>query len=568
MKDAPSPRVVQTRSATAAAAAASAARPPPPDAVPAKLGPDGKTVFAFGSSGWCVLSEPCATSLGRAKERCLAPPRPSRASARARAARARRACALRASTARCAPSGLAGLLPTRRAPAPHTRPAAQAVRVLSGRGEGAQGGGAAPGRVPDRLLRRRECVSSAPSVLSLNPNPFHLPNATPSPVAGCTLFFDVDLDAMVEYVCGCAVEARSSPAAAFRLRKYVAGALERFADPLTVPAALHGNLEVSVTTLPTLANVRVTDFATWDSVRTHLLATACIVPLAGLPMWVPGLGLVLDGGLSDLQLTRGFRRTGSFCAVHEGWGTGPGVPQVAVAVCPFYFSRAAIKPDAFVPVTWCFYPPPPDKLRWLYAMGQRNAAAWAVGEVARRAGGDAPAACPTTNQPPVAPLWRRAEEAVSAAATRASAAAHSGVAAAEEAATAAAHSASTAAHAVSSAVADAVADAVASVRASRPGGAFSRLRSLSVRNAACAAIYAELLLQACVSGLAAALPGFNRRRLWARARSFAAPLPSLGKLALSPPHSPRAAALLRKQAAALRQLSLVYRIFAFVLDGV
>jgi phosphomannomutase len=39
-------------------------------------------------------------------------------------------------------------------------------------------------------------------------------------------------------------------------------------------------------------------------------------------------------------------------------------------------SRAAIKPDAHVPVLWAFYPPEPDKLYQLYLMGQRNAQAW------------------------------------------------------------------------------------------------------------------------------------------------------------------------------------------------
>ena len=110
------------------------------------------------------------------------------------------------------------------------------------------------------------------------------PHATP--VAGCTLFFDVDLDAMVEYVCDCATQARSSFTGAFRLRQYVAGAIARFAPCGTTPAALHGNMEVSVTVLPTSASGNELR----STVNMSMLTRPTVRPRApststGVPVW-------------------------------------------------------------------------------------------------------------------------------------------------------------------------------------------------------------------------------------------------------------------------------------------
>ena len=363
---------------------------------------------------------------------------------------------------------------------------------------------------------------------------------------------------MVEYVCDCATTARTSWLGAFRLRDYVAGAISRFASRTTTPALLHGNMEVSVTVLPTLRNARVTDFSTFDAMRTHLLATACIVPLAGLPMWVPGLGLVLDGGVSDLQLVRGWKRSGSFCRVHEGWGRAD---AVAVTACPFYMSRAAIRPDRYVPPLWAFYPPPPDKLRELYAMGQRNAEAW----LASRAAGGHDAGAGGVAPPPEPHSWtHRAEEYASAAAAAARAAA---AGAAEEAAALAA-----AAQAAASTVAhDAARLADAAAGAARRGSTrLADARSAALRALACLLVYFELCAQAGASFMTATLPasytGASRGRALARARSFLAPLPSLARMALSPPRERRERAALAAQTAVLQQLSLLYRFLAPVMQ--
>ena len=455
-------------------------------------------------------------------------------------------------------------LPTpTRASAPHLRlthillPHCQAVRLLPGRGEGPQGCGAAQGRLPDCLLRRRKCVKLALSAFVWDlSSPSRAPPS--AAVAGCTLFFDVDLDAMVEYVCECAAEARATPGGAFRLRKYVAGAISRFANEDT-PAALHGNLEVSVTQLPSLRNKRVTDFSTYEAMTTHLLATSCIVPLAGLPMWVPGSGLVLDGGLSDLQVLRGWRRSGSFNKVHEGWGVPPaeghaaGAPKVDVCACPFFMSRAAIKPDKPIPPTWAFYPPEPERLRDLYRMGTRNTNAWIASQAAAEVG--VPRAPHAYAPPSPSRAWRAGQEYAAAAAARASNAAHGAAHAAEEAAAAA-----------SALAAHVAADAARALESQRTWLVSCKERG--VKAIACALIYAELCAQAGVSTAAAAMPqvlGVTRERAWARARSFVAPLPGVARLAVSAPHSPSTANLLATHTDVLNQLSLLYRMFAHAL---
>jgi len=366
---------------------------------------------------------------------------------------------------------------------------------------------------------------------------------------------------MVEYVCECAAEARATPGGAFRLRKYVDGAIQRFANEDT-PSRLHGNLEVSVTQLPSLRNKRVTDFSSYEVMRTHLLATSCIVPLAGLPMWVPGSGLVLDGGLSDLQILRGWRRSGSFNKVHEGWGTDaaaqPGAPEVDVVACPFFMSRAAIKPDVPVPPMWAFYPPEPARLRELYHMGARNTQAWIDSQRQAASGVQAPARSVASSYAPPSPsrAWRAGQEYAAAAAARASHAAHGAAHAAEEAAAAA-----------SALAASVAADAARALESKRSWLVATRKRA--VKAVACALIYTELVAQAGISTAAAAMPqallqgGVTRERAWARAKSFVAPLPAVARLAVSAPHSASAARLL--DADMLSQLSLLYRMFAHAL---
>jgi hypothetical protein len=311
-----------------------------------------------------------------------------------------------------------------------------------------------------------------------------------------------------------------------------------------------------------------------------LLATSCIVPLAGLPMRLPGLGWVLDGGLSDLQLVRGVKRSGSFCKVHEGVTSRDGPPKPrraasarrrrgttssesepeeaapatslqppspsavparpAVTACPFYMSRAAIKPDAYVPAYWAFYPPEPRKLHELYLMGQRNTQAWIDAQ-----NGTTPSE--TAEPHHAASGWE-------------------GYAAAARAA--AADVAAEAAHGAESVSAYARTAAAECGRlAAEKAGLLRRARERAVKTFCCILIYAELVAQAVASCMVAAVPfGMPRQRAWERCKSFVAPLPGLAAFALSAPRSPKAQRLLASHSTVLAQLSLLFRLLSFHLS--
>lgn len=267
----------------------------------------------------------------------------------------------------------------------------------------------------------------------------------------------------------------------------------RAASPDVPPA-----LSSAVTHLPSLKNIRLTDFSSWEArflssetpnrqdretlpsdrarsqltrsvllthaqeVLNNLLATACMVPLAGLPMWSDKYGLILDGGLSDLQILRGWV-DGSFNAVHDS------APD-AITACPFYFSRADIKPDKYVPFWWAFLPPAPETVRDIYRMGQRNATDWII----RTQGGTLPR---TVVAPPGGgrAMWRSVDMGTARqTAEEYAAAARAAVRSAAEAASGAAHKmeglASDAAHAVEGLATDA-AHAAGEIRSAVSGAA-------------------------------------------------------------------------------------------------
>jgi len=209
-------------------------------------------------------------------------------------------------------------------------------------------------------------------------------------------------------------------------------------------------------------------------------------------------------------------------------------------------SRAAIKPDAHVPVLWAFYPPEPDKLYQLYLMGQRNAQAWIDAQPGAAAAAAAAAACPPSPTTSAGPRW-----AGYAAAARA--------AAATAAAEASQQAEACGAYALGVA-------AEAGRFAEQQRGLLRRARERAVKTLCVALIYCELLAQAAASGVAAALPcGVPRARAWERCKSFARPLPALASYALSAPRSPAAARMLATQAAVLSQLSLFYRLVAYAM---
>ena len=191
-------------------------------------------------------------------------------------------------------------------------------------------------------------------------------------LTGCLLFLDIDLDALAEYVYICVAKARSSWRGKFLLREYCRGAIEQFCTR-DAHKILQGRFEISITRIfPWYKNLRVNQFPSYEFLVRALLCSACLVPLAGLPMWLPGYGLCFDGGVSDFQLFKGLARNGTFCKLHCRKTN----PKDIVVVCPFYSSRADIRPSKFVPIWWAFFPPEPYKLKELFELGQRDAHAW------------------------------------------------------------------------------------------------------------------------------------------------------------------------------------------------
>jgi hypothetical protein len=200
-------------------------------------------------------------------------------------------------------------------------------------------------------------------------------------LTGCLLFLDIDLDALAEYVFICVAKARSSWRGKFLLRHYCRGAIEQFCTR-DAHKILQGRFEISITRIfPWYKNLRVNQFPSYEFLVRALLCSACLVPLAGLPMWLPGYGLCFDGGVSDFQLFKGLARNGTFCKLHCRKTN----PKDIVVVCPFYSSRADIRPSKFVPIWWAFFPPEPYKLKELFELGTERRA-----RLGGQAGGEDP----------------------------------------------------------------------------------------------------------------------------------------------------------------------------------
>ena len=231
-------------------------------------------------------------------------------------------------------------------------------------------------------------------------------------LTGCLLFLDIDLDALAEYVYICAAKARSSWRGAFYLRDYCRGAITQFCTK-DAHKILQGRFEISITRLfPWYKNLRVNQFPSYEFLVQSLLCSACITPLAGLPMWLPGHGLCFDGGVSDLQLLKGLARNGTFCKLHCRKTN----PKNLVVVCPFYSSRADIRPSKYVPMWWAFFPPEPYKLKELFELGQKDAHTWADKQDETSPSGSPRSSAESDTSEDDEWEWRRREKAAAAAA--------------------------------------------------------------------------------------------------------------------------------------------------------
>ena len=231
-------------------------------------------------------------------------------------------------------------------------------------------------------------------------------------LTGCLLILDIDLDALAEYVNICAAKARSTWRGAFYLRDYCRGAITQFCTK-DAHKILQGRFEISITRLfPWYKNLRVNQFPSYEFLVQSLLCSACITPLAGLPMWLPGHGLCFDGGVSDLQLLKGLARNGTFCKLHCRKTN----PKNLVVVCPFYSSRADIRPSKYVPMWWAFFPPEPYKLKELFELGQKDAHTWADKQDETSPSGSPRSSAESDTSEDDEWEWRRREKAAAAAA--------------------------------------------------------------------------------------------------------------------------------------------------------
>eukprot|EP00976_Prorocentrum_cordatum_P056129 1132266-Prorocentrum_minimum.AAC.1 len=244
--------------------------------------------------------------------------------------------------------------------------------------------------------------------------------------AAAGLCCDVSCDKIKDFILECAEEARTTLTGPFKLREYTLGAIEKFATEADLPK-ISGVTEVSVTVLPFMRNVRLSEFESFDFLKQALLASSCLVPLAGLPVHVDGLGWCVDGALSDLQVLKGDSLTpqleqnsdvaipsfgvtlvkwtsstkrcllahhlpyshlsheiqtwmcsaglsigGTFSKIHNKDSEG----AATVTVCPFYCSRADVKPSRYLPPWWAFLPPSPKELEGVYRLGYTDMNDW------------------------------------------------------------------------------------------------------------------------------------------------------------------------------------------------
>ena len=417
------------------------------------------------------------------------------------------------------------------------------------------------------------------------------------------MFMDCDLDALAQYVYICAARARRSVLGAFQLRAYCRGAMTEFCDP-KAHELLSGRFEVSITRiLPSWKNLRINSFPTYDFLIQALLCSACIVPLSGLPMWLRGFGLCLDGAVTDMQVWKGFKKDGTFSKLHCKEAN----PNIVI-VNPFYSSRADIKPSKYIPVWWCFYPPEPYKLKQLFEMGYADAHDWyerthglaktLKSSPKTRAVGSDDGASAEDEEPPrswATDCQEWASQSAETAARRAAAAAESARRAAAKHADEfgsfmkheaelvtrmsfkAAEVASAAARSVSEMKkddrnfaerADAAAHATLDAFVVVGKGTIIPFR-LVLKIAACLLVYMELVVQAFVAFVGATVacifPGKVGRQgteLWHRCRAFSQPLPRV--LLQAVPGIKIEAKINERTAKQLGELSALYRLLCYL----
>ena len=110
--------------------------------------------------------------------------------------------------------------------------------------------------------------------------------------------------------------------------------------------------------LPVDKNLRVNQPPTRPTGRA-LLCSACLVPLAGLPMWLPGYGLCFDGGVSDFQL---LQRAGAQRHLLQAALPQDEPDQIWRGVSVLPRRAPTSRPSKFVPIWWALLSPPRVRL--------------------------------------------------------------------------------------------------------------------------------------------------------------------------------------------------------------
>lgn len=194
----------------------------------------------------------------------------------------------------------------------------------------------------------------------------HFCGSSAGSLAAAALVTKVDFDALCDYAVDCVADCHASLFNAFRIREYVLVGIERFAvdrfrKDAQLREALNKRLEVYVSILPWCRKKVMRHFETAEDLEEALVASCCLVPLAGLPLKLRHSGeWVCDGGLTAFQPRKG-------------------EPHV-VTVSAMYFNRADIRPSSFVPSWWGLYPPSQRQYREIYHEGYRDAIEFLVKE--------------------------------------------------------------------------------------------------------------------------------------------------------------------------------------------
>ncbi|CUG51552.1 transmembrane protein, putative [Bodo saltans] len=209
-------------------------------------------------------------------------------------------------------------------------------------------------------------VAKAIQELGLDGPNVRLCGSSAGALAASALISKVDFDALREYAVACVVDCHSSAFNAFRIREYVLVGIERFAvekfrNDAQLREKLNKQFEAYVSVLPWCRTKVMNEFETAEDLEEALIASCCLVPLAGLPIKLRKSGeYVCDGGLTAFQPRKNEERT--------------------ITVSAMYFSRADIRPSSFLPAWYGLYPPGPKRYREIFDEGYNDAIKFLVKE--------------------------------------------------------------------------------------------------------------------------------------------------------------------------------------------